>query len=234
MNRIRTAIVTGANRGIGLEVCRQLAQQGYHVILTARNETQGLKVRDKLLKENLQVSFRHLDVSSSDSIRAFATRLDEDERTIDVLVNNAAIYYDSENEARDPDFEKAEKAFRTNVMGPWRLSVALLPCLLRSEAARIVNVSSGAGALKGMQGGTPAYSMSKAALNVLTIKLAAELIQDGIKVNSVCPGWVRTDMGGPGAPRSVEEGASGIVWAATLPSDGPTGGFFRDGKPIEW
>ncbi len=234
MNERKTAVITGANRGIGLEICRQLGQKGFHVILTARSETAGLRARNKLMEEGLHVSFYTLDVSNESSIRQFASRFDEDERTVDVLVNNAAIYYDTEHEASNPDFELVDAALQTNVIGPWKLTTALLPCLLRSSAARIVNVSSEAGAISQMGGGTPAYSMSKAALNVLTIKLAAELRDSGIKVNSVCPGWVRTDMGGPGAPRSVAQGAAGIVWAATLENDGPTGGFFRDGQPISW
>ena len=234
MSKYRTAVVTGANRGIGFEVCRQLAKLGFHVLLTARNEAAGLKARDKLMNEGLQVSFYKLDVCDERSINQFAARLEEQEKSIQVIVNNAAIYYDSDNRATDPDFDKAEAAIQTNVFGPWRLTTALLPLMESADNPCIVNVSSGSGALSGMGGGTPAYSMSKAALNVLTIKLAAELRDSGIKVNSVCPGWVRTDMGGTAAPRSVEQGAAGIVWAATLPADGPTGGFFRDGEPISW
>jgi NAD(P)-dependent dehydrogenase (short-subunit alcohol dehydrogenase family) len=152
---------------------------------------------------------------------------------LDVLINNAAIHYDTWQRAIDADLAIVQEAFETNVYGPWRLCQTFIPLLRQSPHPRIVNVSSGAGALNRMGGGTPAYSMTKAALNALTLMLADELRGDGILVNAICPGWVTTDMGGRGG-RPVEEGAKGIVWAATLPDDGPTGGFFRDEKPIAW
>lgn len=150
-----------------------------------------------------------------------------------MLVNNAAILYDTWQHAVDAALGVVHEALETNTLGPWRMTQALLPLLRRSRQARIVNVSSEAGSLAGMQGGTPAYSLSKAALNALTRMLAAELRGAGILVNAVCPGWVATDMGGSGG-RPVAEGAAGIIWAATLPDDGPSGGFFRDGKPLPW
>lgn len=151
---------------------------------------------------------------------------------LDILVNNAGVDYDTYREAATADVSEVEATFATNLFGAWRTAVASMPHLKASTNGRIVNVSSGAGALHGMAGGTPAYSASKAALNVLTIKLAAELRDDGVLCNAVCPGWVATDMGGGGRP--IADGARGVVWAATLPGDGPTGGFFRDGKPIAW
>ena len=153
---------------------------------------------------------------------------------LDALVNNAGIHYDMGNSSINPNWKIVDEATQINFLGAWRVTVGFLNLMKNSAAGRIVNVSSGAGSLNDVTPGTPAYSASKAAMNMLTIQLASELNSIGIKVNSVCPGWVRTEMGGPQAPRSVEEGAKGIVWAATLDEDGPTGGFFRDGKPIAW
>jgi NAD(P)-dependent dehydrogenase (short-subunit alcohol dehydrogenase family) len=170
-----------------------------------------------------------LHVADPQSVREAAASLDR----LDVLVNNAAILYDTWQRGVDADLDQARDALETNLLGAWRVTQAVLPLLRAGPAARIVNVSSGAGALHDMGGGTPAYRTSKAALNALTRILAAELRGEGILVNAVCPGWVATDMGGAGG-RPVAEGAAGIVWAATLPGDGPTGGFFRDGRAIDW
>ena len=174
-----------------------------------------------------------VDLADADSIAAAAETIRREIGALDVLVNNAAIHYDSSARASTPDFATIREALDTNLFGAWELTVAALPLLRRSGAARIVNVSSGAGALSEMGGGLPAYKISKVSLNALTLMLADELRRDRILVNAVCPGWVATDMGGGGG-RPVADGASGIVWAATLPDDGPTGGFFRDGHPIEW
>jgi NAD(P)-dependent dehydrogenase (short-subunit alcohol dehydrogenase family) len=152
---------------------------------------------------------------------------------LDVLVNNAAITYDTWQRAVDADLAVVREAAETNLYGAWRVTQVMLPLLRRSEHPRIVNVSSEAASFSGMGGGTPAYTASKAALNALTVMLAAELRGEGFLVNAVCPGWVATDMGGPGG-RPVAEGAASVVWAATLPDDGPTGGFFRDGQPLPW
>ncbi|MEO0331677.1 MAG: SDR family oxidoreductase [Bacteroidota bacterium] len=226
------ALVTGANRGIGLEVCRQLAEAGYEVILTSRDEEKGRKAVEELAND--LVSHYPLDVTDDNSVAKLQSYVEERYGRLDVLVNNAGIHYDSWQNAEQADLEIAQEAFNANLLGPWRVSQSFIPLMRKHGYGRIVNVSSGAGALSGMGGGTPAYSISKASLNVLTIKLAADLKGTNILVNSVGPGWVRTDMGGKEAPRSVAEGAKGIVWAATLPKDGPTGGFFRDGKRIEW
>ncbi|MEM8969441.1 MAG: SDR family oxidoreductase [Bacteroidota bacterium] len=226
------ALVTGANRGIGLEVCRQLAKAGYEVILTSRDEEKGRRAIKEL--DNDRISYHSLDVADDNSVAKLQSYVEERYGRLDVLVNNAGINYDTWQNAEKADLITVQETFDTNVLGPWRMSQAFIPLMRKHGYGRIVNVSSGAGALNGMGGGTPAYSVSKASLNVLTIKLAADLKGTGILVNSVGPGWVRTDMGGKEAPRSVAEGAEGIVWAATLPKDGPTGGFFRDGKRIEW
>jgi NAD(P)-dependent dehydrogenase (short-subunit alcohol dehydrogenase family) len=170
-----------------------------------------------------------VDVADPDSVRAAASSLER----LDVVVNNAAILYDTWQRGVDADLDEVRQAFETNLLGAWRVIQATLPLLRRSRSPRIVNVSSGAGALTDMGGGTPAYRTSKAALNALTRVLAAELRSDRILVNAICPGWVATDMGGAGG-RPVRDGAAGIVWAVELPDDGPTGGFFRDGRPIAW
>ncbi len=223
------AVVTGANRGIGREVVRQLAERGYHVILGSRDLERG---RAAAAGIEGAVEARRLDVADAATLGALADELRERFGAVHVLVNNAAILYDTWQRAVDADLATVEEAFDTNVLGAWRAAQALLP-LMTEGSRRIVNVSSGGGSLATMSGGTPAYSVSKAALNALTRLLAAELRGTGILVNSVCPGWVATDMGGPGG-RPVSEGAASVLWAVTLPDDGPTGGFFRDGRPVEW
>jgi NAD(P)-dependent dehydrogenase (short-subunit alcohol dehydrogenase family) len=220
------ALVTGANRGIGLEVCRQLAERGYVVVLGARDPEKGERAARSLGGDVRAVQ---LDVSDPESVRAAAAGLDR----LDAVVNNAAILYDTWQRGVDADLDQVREALDTNLLGAWRVTQATLALLRRSPAGRIVNVSSGAGALNDMGGGTPAYRTSKAALNALTRILASELRGDRILVNAICPGWVATDMGGAGG-RPVSEGAAGIVWAVELPDDGPTGGFFRDGRPIAW
>ncbi len=231
-NRV-IAIVTGANRGIGLEIVRQLAHQGMTVILAARDLEKGKAAAVALTKESLVVLPRQLDVSEPESIDRLATQLEAEFGYLDILVNNAGILYDTWQQANTADLDTVCQALKTNTFGPWRMCQAFIPLMRRSQGGRIVNVSSEGGSLANMSGGTPAYSVSKVALNALTRMLAAELKETGILVNSVCPGWVATDMGGAGG-RPVEQGASGVIWAATLPKNGPTGGFFRDGKPLPW
>ena len=221
------ALVTGANRGIGLEVCRQLARLGFVVLLGARDAGRGARASRQL--GGGPISPIVLDVADDESVRAAAAGIER----LDVLVNNAAILYDTGNRAATVDLDVVRAALETNLLGAWALSQALLPHLRRSGGGRIVNVSSEAGSLASMGGGTPAYQVSKAALNAFTRTLAGELRADGILVNAVCPGWVATDMGGPGG-RPVEQGAASVVWAALLPDDGPTGGFFRDGEAVPW
>ena len=230
---VRVAAVTGANRGIGLEVVRQLARDGYHAILGSRDAGKGAAAAEQLRGEGLEVEPRQLDVSDPDSVAAFGAALERDHGRLDVLVNNAAVDYDTWQRGVDADLDVVREAMETNLLGAWRTTQACLPLLRRVASARIVNVSSGAGALTDMRGGTPAYRVSKTALNALTRILAAELRGDGILVNSVCPGWVATDMGGPGG-QPVEDGAASVMWAVRLDDDGPTGGFFRDGRRIDW
>ncbi|MFI6918378.1 SDR family oxidoreductase [Nonomuraea spiralis] len=226
----RICVVTGANRGIGLEVARQLAAAGDTVVLTARDEDKAAKAAAGIGGDVLA---RRLDVADERSAAELARELEESHGRVDVLVNNAAIHYDTWQRAGDADLGVVSEALETNLLGAWRVTLALLPLLRRGAHGRIVNVSSELGSLASMGGGTPAYAVSKTALNALTRMLAAELREDGILVNAVCPGWVATDMGGPGG-RPVAEGASSVLWAADLPDGGPTGGFFRDGQPLPW
>jgi NAD(P)-dependent dehydrogenase (short-subunit alcohol dehydrogenase family) len=233
--RKRIALVTGGNRGLGYETCRQLAQLGLTVLLGARDLTKGKSAAYQLNeKEGLDVMFYQLDVSDTNSISNVVREIDQRFGCLDVLINNAAILYDTWQNTVDADLEVVNDALRTNLFGPWRLSQAFIPMMKANKYGRIVNVSSLGGSLQYTNyGGTPAYSISKAALNMLTRKLAAELVNTGILVNSVDPGWVATDMGGHGG-RPVQEGAKGIVWAAILPDNGPSGGFFYDGKAVPW
>ena len=229
----RIALVTGANRGIGFEVCRQLASAGFIVLLTARDARKAKAAADALRSAG-RVEPLVLDVADAHSITNAAAEVANQYERLDVLINNAGINYDTwetvENAVID---ETVMETITTNLLGPWRMCQAFLPLLRKSRAGRIVNVSSESGSLAHMGAGPPAYQVTKAALNALTRTLAGELRGSHILVNSVCPGWVATDMGGSGG-RPVAEGAAGIVWAATLPDDGPSGGFFRDGERLPW
>ncbi|MET9324623.1 SDR family oxidoreductase [Streptomyces sp. NPDC003038] len=227
-------LVTGGNRGIGRETARQLAGLGHSVLLSARRPEDAEQAVAELTSG---VPGRllpcRLDVTDPDDIRVLARRVEEEFGRLDVLVNNAAINYDTDQQAVSTDLDKVHHTLETNLFGAWRTAQAFLPLLRRSRHPRVVNVSSESGSLALMSGGTPAYGVSKAALNALTRKLADELRAERILVNAVCPGWIATDMGGPGGD-SVDQGAASVVWAATLPDSGPTGGFFRKGEPLAW
>jgi NAD(P)-dependent dehydrogenase (short-subunit alcohol dehydrogenase family) len=227
----RTALVTGANRGIGLEVCRQLARLGLRVILTGRSGPDVSAAAQALRGAGPEVRGEVLDVSSRESVSACADRLERDGVAVDVLVNNAGLYTGDELLAAPP--EVLEQTLATNLLGPLWTSRAWMPGMIRRGYGRVVNVSSGSGAFSSGLPGPAMYSLSKAALNALTVRLSTEVRGD-VKVNAGCPGWVRTRMGTDAAPRSVEQGADGIVWLATLPADGPSGGFFRDRQRIAW
>ena len=233
----RIAVVTGANRGIGREVARQLALRGDVAVLTARDPRKAEQAAAELRRGagpgDGTLLPRRLDVTDRASIEQLAADLRDRYGRVDVLVNNAAVDYDTWQRASSADLEVVREALETNLLGAWQTTLALLPLLRASRHGRIVNVSSEAGSLASMSGGTPAYNVSKAALNALTRMLAGELRHDRILVNSVCPGWVATDMGGPGG-RPVGEGAASVLWAVDLPDDGPTGGFYRDGRPLPW
>ncbi len=222
------SLVTGANRGIGRETCRQLVARGHTVLLTARNAEAAATAATAVGATPLR-----LDITDPESVADAVATVKDRYGRLDVLINNAATTYDTWQRAITADLGVVRQAAETNLYGPWLMTEQFLPLLRNSDHPRIVNVSSEAGSLTSMGGGTPAYAVSKAALNALTRMLAAELRAEHILVNAVCPGWVATDMGGPGG-RPVAEGAASVVWAATLPDNGPTGGFFRDGRPRPW
>jgi NAD(P)-dependent dehydrogenase (short-subunit alcohol dehydrogenase family) len=230
----RVALVSGANRGIGREVARQLAARGYSVLLGARDPGKARAVAEELAQDTgAEVTPLELDVADPASIARAAARVSEPPGRLDVLVNNAGVGSDFGVSGTEPDFAKVQAALDTNFFGAYRLTVALLGILRKSAHPRIVNVSSGMGGVAEMGGWSPGYRVSKAALNAVTRILSTELAGEGFLVNSACPGFVNTDMGGPmGAQKPVEDGAAGVVWLATLPDDGPTGGFFRDGQPV--
>ncbi|CAN5174872.1 SDR family oxidoreductase [soil metagenome] len=228
---VRVALVSGANRGIGREVVRQLAEKGIAVILGSRSEEKGLKAAEGI---DGAVHVRRLDMTDETGIQSLAREVEEEFGRLDILVNNAGIAIDRGQSGVDADLDVVRETLEMNLFGTWRLCEAFVPLMRRNGYGRIVNVSSGMGALTDMGSGSPAYRVSKASLNALTRILASELRRSGILVNSVCPGWVRTGMGGSSASRSVEEGADTPVWAATLPDNGPTGGFFRDRREIPW
>ena len=233
MGERRVALVSGSNRGLGREIARQLAELGHHVVVTGRDDD-GASAAAAALADGgrLSVQAEQLDLTDEESVKRLADRLRTDPGRLDVLVNNGGVEGEWTSTVATASLDDAHRTMETNLFGAWRLTQALLPLLRESRSARIVNVSSGSGQLSDMNGGQPAYRLSKAALNALTRVLSQE--ERGILVNAMCPGWVRTDMGGADAPRSVAEGADTAVWLATLSDDGPTGGFFRDREPIPW
>lgn len=234
-------LVTGSAHGIGLEVVRQLAEKGMTVVLTARDEAKGEAAARELADEGLEVRFLKLDITDQGSVQAAAEQIEQDYGKLDVLVNNAAAYADWSETASGAELTHSQAVMNTNLFGAWRTVQAFLPLLEKSEHARIVNVSSGAGSHGESQfglGSSPtvaSYGVSKAALNALTVKFAGELKEQGILVNAVDPGLTATapGMAEMGA-QPVPEGAASVVWAATLKKDGPTGGFFRNGEPLPW
>ena len=231
----RLAVVTGGNRGIGYEICRQLARKGLRVMLTSRDAEKGRAAHRKLENEGLDVLHYRLDVADQASVANLAGFIESQYGRVDVLVNNAGISVDKRSTSVLTEREEIfHTTLETNFYGALRMCQVLVPLMQKNHYGRVVNLSSGLGQLEDMGDGTPAYRVSKTALNALTRMVAKAVEGDNILVNAMCPGWVRTDMGGAGAPRSVEQGAETAVWLAMLPHDGPTGGFFRDKKPIPW
>jgi len=227
----KTILVTGANRGIGLEVCKQLGELGFLVFLSARNKENGEKAVAKLRNENIQADFIQMDVADEENIKNAASEFGKFSLQLNVLINNAAILRDSNDITKMPTGELWNH-LNTNSVGAFIVTREFLPFM--KSGGRIINVSSGAGALHEMGSYAPAYSISKTTLNAITKQFAAALRKKKISVNSVCPGWVRTDMGGWVAPRSVKKGAETIVWLAAESPTNKTGLFWRDKKVIDW
>src|SRR3954466_3946031 len=233
-NAERIALITGSNRGIGLEVARQLARRGFHAVITSRDEAKGRQAAEGIRAGGGKATFLPLDVSSPDSIRDAVRRFGAVADRLDVLINNAGVYPDEGLTILTLPRDRLAQTFQTNTFGPLEVTQAFLPYLRKSAAARVINVSSGYGQLEGLSPDVPSYCLSKLALNGLTIMLAETLRSDHIAVNSMCPGWVRTDMGGPNATRSVEEGADTVVWLADEAPHELTGKFLRNRQEIPW
>ena len=231
--RMKTALVTGANKGIGREVARQLAGKGFHVFIGARNRDAGRKAAEEIAKRGGKATFLEIDVNDNESVTGAAREVLKITDHLDVLVNNAGIIMDGDDAILKISDDLVRKTLETNTLGALRVTRAFAPSLAKSKTPRVINVSSGGGQLTGgAEGWSPAYCISKTALNGVTSQLAAVLPK--FAVNSVCPGWVRTDMGGRNATRSVEEGADTIVWLATDAPQKLTGKFVRDRKEIPW
>lgn len=230
----RIALITGANRGIGLETAKQLGQCGIDVVITSRDMDKGQHAITQLAAEGVTAHVLQLDVTDADSVMTLKQNVLNEFGRIDILINNAGIFTDARMSALDVEVKVLRSVMETNIYGAYRLCQAFIPIMCEQGYGRVVNVSSGMGQLSDMSGYSPAYRMSKTALNALTRIFADEAHACNVLVNAVCPGWVRTDMGGANADRSVEEGAETIVWLAMLEDDGPTGGFFRDKQPIDW
>ena len=231
MQEKKIAVVTGGARGIGLEICRQLVAQGLLVVLTARDREKARRVAGTLGGNAIPFD---LDVTAPGGAERLVEFLDGEMGGVDVLVNNAGVFLDRGHGGLDVPMELVRESLETNLLGSWRLTQAVAPIMKRRGYGRIVNVSSGMGAMSEMSGGYSAYRISKASLNALTRVLADELRGTNVLVNAMCPGWVQTEMGGPNAPRPVHEGADTAVWLAILPDGGPTGQFFRDRRQIPW
>lgn len=230
----RIALVTGANRGLGLEICRQLAKNDFRVIQTARDPQKGQKAAKKLEKEGLDIIFHELDVTDPSSIDTIYNFVETEFERLDILVNNAGIFLDEEELAVKVAPGLIRKTMETNFYGPLMLSQKFIPLMERNNFGRIINISSGWASLTNMRGGYPAYRVSKVALNALTRMLSYELIDTNIIVNSMNPGWLKTDMGGPDAERSVQKGAETVTWLALQPNGSPSGKFYIDQREIDW
>ncbi|MGZ3459225.1 MAG: SDR family oxidoreductase [Archangium sp.] len=229
------ALVTGANRGIGLETCRQLAKLGIRVVLTARREDKGREAVEKLAADGLTVSFLPLDVTSEKDRQRIAEDVTREFGRLDILINNAGISLDFNVPALEVDFDTVIRpTIETNLYGPLHLTQLFVPLMRQQGYGRIVNVSSGLGSFSKITAGRLAYRLSKVSMNAMTKTFADELKDTNILVNAMTPGWVRTHMGGINAERSVEEGADTITWLATLPDDGPRGRFFKDRQDFPW
>lgn len=236
MNAERVVVITGASRGLGRAVAHELAARpGFRVVATARRLEDLGGLVAKLGMSGHVLETQGLDVTDDASAAALRAWLEQRFGRVDVLINNAGIMRERyTTSVLELPLDVLRETLETNLLGVLRVTQVLWPLLRASPAARVVNLASGLGQLSDMQAGVPAYRMSKTALNALTRILAAEASGSAIKVNAVCPGWCRTDLGGADAPKSPEEGIDSVLWLATLPDDGPSGGFFRDRQPIAW
>lgn len=232
--QVKIALVTGANRGIGFEACRQLARLGMRVILTSRDVAAGERATESLRADSLQVDYYLLDVTDMQQVERLRQWLVERFGQLDVLINNAGVFLEEDKSVLRVPLDVVRTTMEVNFFGALYLCQAFVPLMKQHGYGRVVNVSSEMGSLTRMGGYNAGYRASKAALNALTRIVANEVRGHNIKVNAACPGWVRSDMGGQHAPRSLEQGAASIVWLATLPDDGPSGGFFMDEKPVPW
>jgi NAD(P)-dependent dehydrogenase (short-subunit alcohol dehydrogenase family) len=231
----KIALVTGANKGIGFEVARELSKiKGITVILCARNKESGINAVSKLKKEGSTVDFFQLDVTDLNRIKELHNYILGKYKKLDILINNAGILLDDEINGLDVDLKTVRDTMETNFYGPLMLCQTFIPLMKENNYGRIVNFSSGLGSLNDMGGNYLSYRVSKTAINALTRIFSAEVQGSNILINSLSPGWVKTDMGGDSAPRSVEQGAETAVWLALLPDNGPTGKFFQDKKEIKW
>lgn len=238
----KIALITGGNRGIGKEISRQLASQGYHVLIGCRNAEKGTQVVEEMKSEGLMVDLQLIDVNNAESIKVMKNKIINKYGRLDVLVNNAGIILDRNVSVLNVDESIVKQTFETNFFGVLRTTQAVIPIMRQQNYGRIVNLSSGLGAFEiisgqgsiQMDGSTSAYRISKTILNALTCLVAQDVRDTGIKVNAVCPGRVQTDMGGADAPSTVEEGADTAVWLVTLSEEGPSGGYFRNRQPIAW
>lgn len=230
----KIAAVTGGNRGIGFQICRDIANKDLKVLLTARNSEKGAESAKILQDEGLDVTFYELDVSSAESIDNFVSRVKKEFSRIDVLVNNAAIIPDARSSGLSVEIQELQVSLETNVYGIIRLSQKIIPLMIKNNYGRIINLSSGMGQFADMGSGYLAYRISKTAVNTITKVLANETDSYNIQINSVDPGWVKTEMGGAGASSSVEEGADTIVWLSTRPDNSPTGMFYKKREIISW
>lgn len=229
----RIALITGANRGIGLEIGKQLLNREWTVIFSSRNMAVGRPLVNELRETYKAAWFVQLNVTEQESIRYMSEYVMEEHGRLDLLINNAGVHLGENQSFLDIDLQDVIMTMETNLYGPLLVTRALLPALRKSDDARVINISSRMGQLSAMEGNSPAYRMSKTALNALTVIMSKELASDGIRVNSMCPGWVRTDMGGPAAPKSLEEGADTAIWLATEP-DIPSGRYLYERKEIAW
>jgi len=230
----KIAIVTGANRGIGFETCRQLSELGITTILTSRDAEKGRKAVKELNSDSREVLFHQLDVADGESILALKKFVFDEFNRCDILVNNAGVFLDRGVKLLNLDEDTLQLTLRINFLGALKMCQEFLPMMQATGYGRVVNVSSSMGSISSLGGGSAAYKLSKLMMNGMTRVLAAEIGEGNVKINTIAPGWVRTDMGGANAPRSLAQGADTIVWLATLPESGPSGGFYEDRAPATW